>query len=682
MQKKSKVGSWVFAILAAIGLVGALMNLFIDNMPKGEVQKVEGYKPWDKKTINLVAGLPLQDGGRIKPFSTFAGFKMLGYHGARSMKVKDDAGVVHKIKPTAWLMDTVFRPHLAIKLPTFRIDNSNVLESIDVKQKGRRDRYSYEEIIEGREKLFQLAQSYEAIKKKAQDAGQKIILDPEQQQTIDLAYNIRNFESLLGYFSYARIGVKLDGTGVDGAPDQRVDFSAVMSSAPGLMPELERMKSEQGKVPERLLSLLQQIEDGANYSKYGLFMLPPADSSKKDWLTAGNAIMETMTLKIDQPDVAIKDIATTEIAVRELANGEKAFREAMTTLIERTKSRAKPSDIKFLSLEVFYFKSDLFLRAMILFLIGSISSLAMWGLSQSRLAKVFYWVTLSSTIIAVLLCITAILMRCAIMQRAPIGNLYDTVIFIGTTVVIIALLIEWISRIRFSLGLAPVLGTALIILSRRYEVGDAGDHLDPLVAVLDSNFWLLTHVITIALGYSAGLLAAMLSCGYILMRGLNLDGEDKELRRSLTKAVYGCICLTVFLSLVGTVLGGIWANYSWGRFWGWDPKENGALMIVLWTLAILHARIGGIIKEWGLHLTSLFTACVVSFSWWHVNFLDTGLHTYGFTADKKSTLYMFYGAIMIVLFYGIAVMLLEKFSAPQKSQECVENKPLTETQAS
>ncbi len=670
MQKKSKVGSWVFAILAAIGLVMALVNLFIDNMPKGEVQKVEGYKPWDKETIDLVSELPLQDGGRIKPFSTFAGFKMLGYHGARSMKVKDDAGVVHKIKPTAWLMETVFRPHVAIKLPTFRIDNSKVLEAIDVKQKGRRDRYSYEEIIEGREKLFELAKSYEPIEKKKRD--------PEQQQTIDLAYNIRNYEALLGYFSYAITGVKLDGTGVDGAPDQRVDFSAVMSSAPGLIPELERIKSEQGRVPERLLSLLQQIEDGANYAKYGLFMLPPADTSKKDWLTAGNAIMETMTLKSDKPDVAIKDIAATEVAVRELANGEKGFREAMTRWIKRTNDRAKPDDIKFISLEATYFKRDFFLNAMILFLLGSISSLVMWGLGQSRVAKLFYWVTLSTTVIAVALCVTAIVIRCIIMQRPPVGNLYDTVIFIGTTGVILSLVVEWISRNRFSLGIAPVLGTALIILARRYEVGDAGDHLDPLVAVLDSNYWLTTHVICITLGYTGGLLAAMLSCGYILMRGLNLDGDNKELRRSLTKVVYGCICLTVFLSLVGTVLGGIWANYSWGRFWGWDPKENGALMIVLWTLAILHARLGGIIKDWGLHLASIFTACVIAFSWWHVNFLGVGLHNYGFTTGK-GTIWIFYIVMLVFMLFGFMAMFMEKSSVDHKVQKNLDDADLAKS---
>lgn len=143
------------------------------------------------------------------------------------------------------------------------------------------------------------------------------------------------------------------------------------------------------------------------------------------------------------------------------------------------------------------------------------------------------------------------------------------------------------------------------------------------------------------------------------MRGLNLDGNNKGLRRALTKAVYGCICLTVFLSLVGTVLGGIWANYSWGRFWGWDPKENGALMIVLWTLAILHARLGGIIKEWGLHICSVLTACVVAFSWWHVNFLGIGLHNYGFTADKKFMIFIYYGAMLVFVGIALIAMLVE-----------------------
>jgi ABC-type transport system involved in cytochrome c biogenesis permease subunit len=656
MQNNTPIwGRWIVAILAAGALSLVFINMLIDNMPKGEVQKVEGYEPWKEETVEVVEALPLQDGGRVKPFSTYAGFKMLGMHGARSMEVQGKGGEVFKLKPTEWLMDTLFRPHLALDLPTFRVDNSQVLEAIGVETKGRRDRYSYNEILPGLDKLIELAKSYEPIEKKKRD--------PMQQQAIDLAYNVRNYESLLSYFSFARTGIVLTGSGGGSEPDQRADLSAVMTSAPQLRQEIALAQRDGRPIEPRLGELFQQVLSGANYAKFSLNALPPKNASEETWLTAGNAIMEVMTMESKDPETAIMDVKAMETAVRSLAVSEKEFRKHFAEFRESTEKRAESrGELKHISMEVSYFKRDYFLNAMVWFLLGTLSALAMWGIGSGRVGKILSWATLGFTSIGAIYCVVAIVIRSLIMERPPVGNLYDTVIFIGTTGVIFSLIVELMSRKRFALGLAPILGTALIILARRYEVGDAGDHLDPLVAVLDSNFWLATHVITISLGYSAGLLAAMLSCGYVLMRGLNLDGGDKDLRRSLTKAVYGSICLTVFLSLVGTVLGGIWANYSWGRFWGWDPKENGALMIVLWTLAILHARMGGIIKEWGLHIASLFTACIVAFSWWHVNFLGVGLHNYGFTAGK-GTIWVFYSVMMLFIMFALLAMLVEKFSA-------------------
>ena len=94
--------------------------------------------------------------------------------------------------------------------------------------------------------------------------------------------------------------------------------------------------------------------------------------------------------------------------------------------------------------------------------------------------------------------------------------------------------------------------------------------------------------------------------------------------------VFGIICFSLLLSFIGTVLGGIWADQSWGRFWGWDPKENGALLIVLWNALILHARMAGLIKIKGIMLASIFGNIVTSFSWFGVNMLGVGLHSYGF----------------------------------------------------
>lgn len=649
------VGRWIAAALAMLGLAAVLYNVVIDNMTKGDVRKIDGYTPWSAETIALAETLPIQNGGRIKPLSTYAGFTMLSLHGARSMKIEGKGGEVFRIKPTAWMLDALFRPKLAILEPTFRIDNSAALEAIGVETRGKRDRYSYADIESGRQKLGELAQSYQSIDSKSRD--------PLQSQIMSLAANFQTYESLLGYFTFARSGIILTGSGENGAADKRADVSALMATAPQLRAQMTQSQAHGGAIEPRLRDLLEQMLDGANFAKFGLFILPPADAeSDPSWQSAGNTIMSVMSGSAKNPESAIEDIQALETTARSIGDdGDNApFREAFTAARDRIVERAKSlGEYDSIELEANYYRKNWFLYAMIFFLIGTLAALGMWTLGKTRVGTVFAWITLGATLAGLIYCVIAITMRCIIMQRPPVGNLYDTVIFIGASVVLFSLIIEWMTRRRFALGVGPILGTALIVLARRFELGDASDHMDPLVAVLDSNFWLTIHVITITLGYSAGLLSAFLSAAYILMRGLRLDGGDKDLRRALTRAVYGMLCFTLFLSLVGTVLGGIWANYSWGRFWGWDPKENGALLIVLWTLAILHARLGGYLREWGLHFASVFTAIVVTFSWWHVNFLGVGLHNYGFTAGK-STIWSFYIAMSAVLAFGMIAMILEK----------------------
>lgn len=647
-----RAGRWIAAALAMIGLGTVFYHLLMDNMPKGEVRKIENYTPWSPETLAAAESLATQDGGRIKPLSSYAGFTMLSLHGARSMKIEDSAGHEITLKPTAWLLDALFRPQFAINQPTFRVDNSAALEAIGVKPRGKRDRYSYTDIEPGRDKLGELAQSYSAIDSKKRD--------PIQQQIIDLSSNLQTYESLLGWFAFARSGVILRGSGENGGEDKRTDVSALMAAAPEIIAQARKAQSSAEKVPDGLQDLLQQILDLSNFAKFGLFIIPPTETKDTTWKSAGNVIMDVMSGKSKDTESAIADIRALEHTARSISSGEKEFRDHFIAMRDRLSERAASrGENRFVALEAAYYHKNWFVYALVFFLIGTLTAMGMWTAGENRFGKALYWATLATTCAGLAYCIIAVTKRCIIMQRPPVGNLYDTIIFIGTTVVFLALIVEWLVRRRFALGLAPILGTALILLARRYELGDARDHMDPLVAVLDSNFWLTTHVITITLGYSAGLLSAFLSTAFVLIRGLNLDGGDPGLRRSLTRAVYGMICLTLFLSLVGTVLGGIWANYSWGRFWGWDPKENGALLIVLWTLAILHARLGGHIREWGLHLSSIFTAVIVTFSWWHVNFFNSGLHTYGFTAGEN-TIWTFYSCMLAVLVTGFVVMAVEK----------------------
>ena len=645
-------GRWIAAALAVLGLAAVFYNVVTDNMPKGEVRKIDGYTPWSPETLALAETLPVQNGGRIKPLSTYAGFTMLSLHGARSMKIEGDAGRQIRLKPTAWMLDALLRPQLAIHQPTFRVDNSAALEAIGVKTRGKRDRYSYADIEPGREKLGELAQSYQSIDPKKRD--------PLQNQVVDLAANLQTYESLLGYFSFARSGVILRGSGENGAPDKRADVSALMATAPQLRAQLDQSQAHGGQIEPRLRDLLEQVLDASNFAKFGVFMLPSVDAKNPAWQSAGNVIMDVMSGGAKDLESAIDDIKVLESAARSVGGDEAAFRKEFVAVHERFVKRAQArGEYDRIGLEASYYRKNWFLYALIFFLTGTLAALGMWATGKTAVGRMFSWIVLGSTLAGLGYCTVAIVKRCIIMQRPPVGNLYDTIVFIATTVVLFSLIVEWMVRRRFALGIAPILGTALIVLARRFELGDAKDHMDPLVAVLDSNFWLTIHVITITLGYSAGLLSAFLSAGYVLLRGLGLDDGDQGLRRSLTRAVYGMLCFTLFLSLIGTVLGGIWANYSWGRFWGWDPKENGALLIVIWTLAILHARLGGYLREWGLHFASIFTAIVVTFSWWHVNFLGVGLHNYGFTAGKN-TIWAFYAAMSVILVFGFIAAFVEK----------------------
>jgi ABC-type transport system involved in cytochrome c biogenesis permease subunit len=176
--------------------------------------------------------------------------------------------------------------------------------------------------------------------------------------------------------------------------------------------------------------------------------------------------------------------------------------------------------------------------------------------------------------------------------------------------------------------------------------------MEMMRAVLDTNFWLATHVVTVTLGYASTFVAGFLAIIYIL-RGVFTTTLTAETAKSLARMVYGIVCFATLFSFVGTVLGGIWADQSWGRFWGWDPKENGALLIVLWNATILHARWGGLVRERGLMNLAVFGNIVTSFSWFGVNMLGIGLHSYGFTDAAFKWLILFIGSQVFIILLGL-----------------------------
>jgi ABC-type transport system involved in cytochrome c biogenesis permease subunit len=186
--------------------------------------------------------------------------------------------------------------------------------------------------------------------------------------------------------------------------------------------------------------------------------------------------------------------------------------------------------------------------------------------------------------------------------------------------------------------------TTLIIA---HHLALSGDTMEMLRAVLDTNLWLATHVVVITLGYASMFVAGLLAVIYIV-RGFFTKSLSSDEAKALTRMVYGIVCFATLTSFVGTILGGIWADQSWGRFWGWDPKENGAMLIVLWNAIILHARWAGLIKQRGLMGMAVFGNIVTSFSWFGVNMLGVGLHSYGFM-DKAFFWLMLFDASQAAL---------------------------------
>jgi ABC-type transport system involved in cytochrome c biogenesis permease subunit len=211
--------------------------------------------------------------------------------------------------------------------------------------------------------------------------------------------------------------------------------------------------------------------------------------------------------------------------------------------------------------------------------------------------------------------------------RPPVTNLYSSALFIGWGAVLLCLVLEAAYRNAVGSVAAGLIGFATLLIAHHLSL--TGDTLEMMRAVLDSNFWLATHVVTVTIGYSATFLAGFLALIY-LGRGLFTRSLDKKTADALAGMVYGVVCFATVFSFVGTVLGGIWADQSWGRFWGWDPKENGALIIVLWNALILHARWGGLVKQPGLMGLAIFGNVVTAWSWFGVNMLGVGLHSYGF----------------------------------------------------
>ena len=219
-------------------------------------------------------------------------------------------------------------------------------------------------------------------------------------------------------------------------------------------------------------------------------------------------------------------------------------------------------------------------------------------------------------------------LRMQIAGRPPVTNMYESVVWVGFGIAAIALMFELISRRRYYLLVAAPLAVVCLVLADSLPAV-LDPSISPLVPVLRDNFWLSIHVPTIALSYASFALA--LGLGHLTLGNYLFTPQAKGRIKTLSQLNYQVLQVGVLLLTAGIILGGIWAHFSWGRFWGWDPKETWALIALLCYLAPLHGRLVGWIGDFGLTVASVVSFNGVLMAWYGVNFvLGTGLHSYGF----------------------------------------------------
>lgn len=313
-----------------------------------------------------------------------------------------------------------------------------------------------------------------------------------------------------------------------------------------------------------------------------------------------------------------------------------------------------------LAAENLYNGANLFYHSMVIFLAAFLLATFGWVGYAKKFNQAAFWLLGLGWVLLV----AGILLRIYISGRPPVTNLYSSALFVTAVFVPLMMLVERMTRI----GLGNVLGGigAFLALLWAWSMTIVdGDTFTVLLAVLDTQFWLATHVVCITIGYSTTFAAGAVGIAYVVGALFTKKLATKKARMEVVNSMYGMVCLALLFSFFGTVLGGLWGDDSWGRFWGWDPKENGALMIVLWNALSLHARWAGLVRERGFAMIAIFGNIITLWSWKGVNVLGVGLHAY--SASNDTTVQVILGVGLFHLLVMAIAVLPTKFWTSYKT---------------
>ncbi len=566
-------------------------------------------KPKSAFDLTTFGRIPVVANGRTKPLDSVARNTLLLLQGRQ--RLVTPAGTT--LAPTEWLLDVFFRPQLADTYKHFEIVHPGVLDvfGLTPTDGDGNKRFSYSQLIPKLEELDRQSELATGVEAPQRTAYQRAIL------------NLRDHVILYQQLKHSLV-----------PPDGSDFLGDLLNLQDNLGAGVDAVRAKEAGKPANAELVTFTMEMGSKFLRMeqigNLLVIPPAPgATDTTWQKSGQALLGTFQ------NGAVNVHALTFAGLQHTWKNQES--EPFNTLLAKQRAELEhtyapilkktDAETRFNQTEPFYSSMSLYVLAFLL----AVFSWLKWPETLQRSAHYLVLLAWIATTVG-------IITRMWLEGRPPVTNLYSSALFVGWGSVGLCLILERIFRNGIGSVAAGLTGFCTLLIAHHLSL--SGDTLEMMRAVLDSNFWLATHVVVITTGYAATFLAGFLAIIYVV-RGVFTRSLDKTTADALTRMVYGIICFATLFSLVGTILGGIWADQSWGRFWGWDPKENGALIIVIWNAIILHARWGGIARTRGIMALAIFGNIVTSWSWFGTNMLGVGLHSYGFMDQAFIALVIF-----------------------------------------
>jgi ABC-type transport system involved in cytochrome c biogenesis permease subunit len=604
MNPVSRWLPWMVGVTAAL-FVLFLLVLQINQRPEA------GFH------VREFGRLPVLLNGRIQPLDSVA------RNALRQLRNKQTGLRDGRSLPASvWLLETMLHPNEADQLKTFRIDHHELLGLLDLPASEKH--FSFDE----------LRPSLAALEREARRASEK-------DNQLRTAFERQTLQLYSALVLYQRLKSSLQ-------PETSTDFAAEIAEYESIIPDgVAAVHAHQAgggfdqEAFAKILEHLQRYNQMAN-NAYPM-LIPPLDrrADPDAWENVGTSLMATIHTGKLHP--AVRWYATMASAYRN--EDPETFNHAVDEYHAWLAAHNEP-ELKKGRSEHFFNAFRPFYKATGLYILAFLLVCFSWVKTSEPARRSAY----ALVVVALIVHTLGLIFRMTLEGRPPVTNLYSSAVFIGWGAALLGLILERFSVVGIGIASAALVGFVTQIIAHNLALG--GDTMEMMRAVLDTNFWLATHVVVITIGYSANFVAGVLGILLIVL-GVMTRTLNPVTASNVSRMIYGIICFATLFSFVGTVLGGIWADQSWGRFWGWDPKENGALMIVLWNAIILHCRWGGLIRERGMATMAIFGNIVTSYSWFGTNMLGIGLHSYGFMDAGFKWLILFVISQLLIMGLGM-----------------------------